>query len=171
MCECVCVCVVSDSFATVWTVAHQAPLSMEFFRQGYCSGLPFPPPGDLPTPRTEPKSPASPAVQVDSFFFSFFQMDYLPLSHQAEWSVNACEKMFLARALSKCGGTFKLCIWSIRLCVFKQLPLSMATNEKKVSLSEHTGKRVKMKLSCVVRADGMNGCQDQYQGDHCQPET
>ena len=35
-------------FATPWTVAHQAPLSMEFFRQGYWSGLPFPIPGDRP---------------------------------------------------------------------------------------------------------------------------
>ena len=34
-------------FETPWTVAHQAPLSMEFFRQEYWSGLPFPSPGDL----------------------------------------------------------------------------------------------------------------------------
>ena len=36
-------------FATLWAVAHQAPLSMGFSRQEYWSGLPFPPPGDLPT--------------------------------------------------------------------------------------------------------------------------
>ena len=41
--------VVSDSFLTPWTVASQAPLSMEFSRQEYWSGLPFPSPGDLPT--------------------------------------------------------------------------------------------------------------------------
>ena len=41
--------VVSDSAAS-WTVAHQAPLSMEFSRQEYRSGLPFPSPGDLPNP-------------------------------------------------------------------------------------------------------------------------
>ena len=39
--------VLSDSFATPWTEPHQAPLSMGFFRQEYCSGLQFPPPGDL----------------------------------------------------------------------------------------------------------------------------
>jgi len=39
---------VSDSFATPWTVAHQAPLSMGFSRQKYWSGLPCPPPGDFP---------------------------------------------------------------------------------------------------------------------------
>ena len=45
-------------FATPWTVAHQAPLSMGFPRQEYWSGLPFPPPGDLLDPGIEPKSPA-----------------------------------------------------------------------------------------------------------------
>ena len=45
-------------FATQWTVAHQALLSMGFPRQEYWSGLPFPPPGDLPDPGIEPRSPA-----------------------------------------------------------------------------------------------------------------
>ena len=48
--------VMSDS-VTPWTVAHQAPLSMGFPRQEYWSGLPFPPPGDLPNPGIEPISP------------------------------------------------------------------------------------------------------------------
>ena len=43
---------------TPWTVALQAPLSMEFFRQEYWSGLPFPSPRDLPDPGIEPMSPA-----------------------------------------------------------------------------------------------------------------
>ena len=41
-------------FATLWTVAHEAPLSMGFSRQEYWSGLPCPPPGDLPDPGIEP---------------------------------------------------------------------------------------------------------------------
>ena len=49
-------------FATLWTVAHQAPLSMEISRQEYRSGLPFPPPGDLPNPGIEPASLMSPAL-------------------------------------------------------------------------------------------------------------
>ena len=49
--------VVSDS-ATLWTIAHQASLSMGFSRQQYWSGLPFPPPGDLPDPGIKPESPA-----------------------------------------------------------------------------------------------------------------
>ena len=48
---------------TPWTVACQAPLSMGFSRQEYWSGLPFPPPGDLPNPGTEPRFPA---LQADS---------------------------------------------------------------------------------------------------------
>ena len=43
-------------FVTPWTVAHQAPLSMGFSRQEYWSELPFPPPGDLPNPGTQPLS-------------------------------------------------------------------------------------------------------------------
>ena len=44
--------------ATPWTLAHQAPLSMEFSRQECWSGLPSPSPGDLPNPGIEPRSPA-----------------------------------------------------------------------------------------------------------------
>ena len=45
-------------FATLWTAVHQAPVSVEFSRQGYHSGLPFPSPGDLPDPGIECMSPA-----------------------------------------------------------------------------------------------------------------
>ena len=47
---------------TLWTVAHQAPLSMGFSRQVYWSGLPFPPPRDLPRPGVKHASPGSPAL-------------------------------------------------------------------------------------------------------------
>ena len=69
MCVCVCVCVcvrvraLAQSlscvllFVTPWTVACQAPLSMEFSRQEYWSGLLFPSPGDLPHPGIKPSSP------------------------------------------------------------------------------------------------------------------
>ena len=49
-------------FVTLWTVARQAPLSMGFFRQEYCSGLPSPSPGDLPDPGIKPASFMSPAL-------------------------------------------------------------------------------------------------------------
>ena len=54
-------------FATLWTVAHQALLSMGFSRQEYWSGFPCPPPGDLPDPGTEPISLMSPAL-ADGFY-------------------------------------------------------------------------------------------------------
>ena len=53
----------SVMFVTPWTVAHQAPLFMGFSRQEYWSGLPCPPPGDLPNPGIKP---GSSALQADS---------------------------------------------------------------------------------------------------------
>ena len=50
-------------FATPWTVAHQAPLSVGFSRQKYWSGYPVPPPGDLPNPGIKP---GALALQADS---------------------------------------------------------------------------------------------------------
>ena len=49
-------------FATPWTVAHQAPLSMEFSRQEYWSGFPLPAAGELPNPGIEPTALASPKI-------------------------------------------------------------------------------------------------------------
>ena len=68
-----CVCVLSHFShghlpVTPWTVAHQAPVSVGFSRQEYWSGLPCPPPGDLPDPGIIPASPA-------------LQAEFLPLSH------------------------------------------------------------------------------------------
>ena len=50
-------------FVTPWTISYQAPLSMEFSKQEYWSGLPFPSPGDLLDVRIEP---GSPALQADA---------------------------------------------------------------------------------------------------------
>ena len=54
-------------FATLWTVAYQAPQSMGFPRQEYWNGLPFPSPGDLPDPEIEPMSLMSPALSGGFF--------------------------------------------------------------------------------------------------------
>jgi len=62
----VCVCELLSHvglFATLWTVVWQAPVSMEFSRQEYWSGLPFPSSGDLPDPGIEP---GSLALEADS---------------------------------------------------------------------------------------------------------
>ena len=97
-------------FATPWTAAHQAHLSMGYSRQEFWSGLPFPPPGDLPDPGIEPASLMSPAL-AGGFFTS-----------SATWEA-------LAAALdsnkhsgsSECGG---LCIFtwvkSVCVCVWER---------------------------------------------------
>ena len=50
-----------ELFMTLWTIAHQTPLSLELFRQENWSRLPFPSPGDLPNPGIKPMSLSSPA--------------------------------------------------------------------------------------------------------------
>ena len=60
--------------ATLWIVAPPpVPLFMGFSRQEYWSGLPWPPPGDLPNPGIEPTSPLSPALQADSLQLSLVE--------------------------------------------------------------------------------------------------
>ena len=65
-----CVCSIVFDSATPWTVAHG--LLCPWNSPGKSTGVPFPLPGDLPSPRIEPRSPGPPALKVDS----------LPLSHQ-----------------------------------------------------------------------------------------
>ena len=74
-------------FATPWTVAHQAPLSMGFSRQEYWIGLPFPSPGDLPDPGTES---GSPALQADS----------LPSEQPGKTLIRQWSPIFLAPGVS-----------------------------------------------------------------------
>ena len=68
VCVCLCLCLLHcfspvQLIVTPWTVAHQAPLSMGFFRQEYWSGLPVPTPEDLPNPGIELASPGFPALE------------------------------------------------------------------------------------------------------------
>ena len=70
-------------FATPWTVAHQAPLSMGFFRQEYWSGLPFPSPGDLPDPGVESASP----VLAGGFFTTEPLGKAMKLGNRAHYTV------------------------------------------------------------------------------------
>ena len=60
-----CACVISQLCQTLynpWTVAHLAPLSTGLARQEHCSGLPCPPPGDLPDPGVKPQSLGPPTL-------------------------------------------------------------------------------------------------------------
>ena len=72
-------------FATSQTVARQAPLSMEFSRQEYWSGLPFPSPGDLPGSETEPTSLVSPALAG-----GFFTTAHSLPPRVSQWVHNKC---------------------------------------------------------------------------------
>ena len=93
MCHCgyshvtiLCVCVLLSRvqfFITSWTVAHQAPLSMEFSRQESWNGLPLPSPGNLRKPEIEP---GSPALQADSLlsepiYMSPFSVQFSSVAH------------------------------------------------------------------------------------------
>ena len=79
-------------FVTPWTVPCQAPLFMRFPMQEYWSGLPFPPPGDLPNPRTE-------------LHLLPWQEDSLPLSHQGSPKAGLIVCRFHARYHSMDGIT------------------------------------------------------------------
>ena len=65
-------------FVTPWTVTYKAPLSMEFSRQEYWCGLPFPSLGDSPNPGIEPRTPE---LQADALLF---EPQGSPLGHMAE---------------------------------------------------------------------------------------
>ena len=80
--------------ATPWTVAHQAPLSMGFPRQEYCSGFPFSP-GDLPDPGIKPTSPA-------------WQVDSLPLNHLGDGWVENDLLFWLLDKDNRHGTVFEL---------------------------------------------------------------
>ena len=88
-------------FATLWTVAYQAPPSMGFSRQEYWSGLPFPSPGDLPDPGIEPRSPALEADALTSEPLQYKNGNCL----RAEASLHACiaNRKLIAECL--------LCAW------------------------------------------------------------
>ena len=76
------------SYVTPWTVAHQPPLSMDFSRQEYWSGLPFPSPGDLLNPGIEPRSPT---LQVDSLPTGLSGKPFI--QPQKEWNIATCSNI------------------------------------------------------------------------------
>ena len=72
----------ASSFVILWTVVHQAPLSMGFSRQEYWSGLPFPSPGYLPDPGIEPLS-----LALTSSFF-------ITSTWEAPWTFNVSQLLY-----------------------------------------------------------------------------
>ena len=79
-CVCVCVCVCAWSCPTLFDLMDYCPfLSTEFSRQEYWSGLPFPPPKDLPKPGIEPAILASPSLADDSLPLHHPGSPYIPV--------------------------------------------------------------------------------------------
>jgi len=148
---CVCACVHSVShvqlFATPWTVAHQAPLSMKFFRQKYWSGFPFPSLRDLPDPGIKPASLASSALagslpvrhlgspEQSGYRVSFAQDD----------TVGSCQSFFESQEIKLSTGIFKP--WLMSFCLFwpplvfnykiMQFGMRMLVPHSVPSLTEH----------------------------------
>ena len=101
------------------TVARQAPLSMGLSRQEYWSGLPFPPPRDLPDPGIKPTSPVSPALHTGSLPLSHqesnIKIGTKEKFHQGEMvtkreSVSMLRKMRKFHRISNLKKIFKLCV-------------------------------------------------------------
>ena len=98
--------VVSNSFVWLWTVARQA-LSMGFSRQEYWSGLPFPPPGDLPDPGIEPASPALAG--------GFFTNE--PPGKPTYWPISLLINLAGLSALPLASyATIEVCLFFLRIC-------------------------------------------------------
>ena len=101
--------IVSNSFETPWTVAHQAPLSMEFSRQELWCGLPFPSRKDLPNLGIKPRSPVLEAdslpsqpsgkpyniIQCNSMGYSATKKKY--------WYMSKIPKIMLSECIFLCG--------------------------------------------------------------------
>ena len=87
--------------ATPWTVARQAPLSMGFSRHEYWSGLPCPPPKDLPDPGIEPGDLPNPGIGSPTL-----QLDFLPLSHRGSPNETVCNlKNKINSSVNLCDST------------------------------------------------------------------
>ena len=129
-------------FLILWTVAHQAPLSMGFSRQEYWSGLPCPPPGDLLNPEIKPTSLESPALAGRFFTISttckaliitgFFKLvsslsstsfyskspTYINLQVETTNDGNVYSHIKLCKLVHMSGVHFLMCASSTMGCVF-----------------------------------------------------
>ena len=104
----------SNNFATLSTVAHQAPLFMRFSRQEYWSGLPCPSPGDLPHPGIEPESLVSPAL-AGRFFITSTTWVKLKF-HIREW-FQGCLYMTFPISLNSSLTTFPFFCYKLAILV------------------------------------------------------
>ena len=109
-------------FVTPWTVAHQAPLSMGLCRQECWSGLPCPPPGEIPNPGTKPRSLLSP--ELGGGFFTTTPPGNLQCTHNFymhQDTKNSCDSLFAIFTLLQFSGpgpTISLRLACSSTCLF-----------------------------------------------------
>ena len=105
-------------FATTWTVAHQASLLMGVSRQEYWSGLPCPPPGDLPDAEIEP---VSPALQADSLEWATreAQINYTSIKKILEREPAVSQLVYFV--LHAVNGTSAMRLWLIQFSSVQSL--------------------------------------------------
>ena len=111
-------------FATLWSVARQAPLSTGFSRQEYWSGLLCPPPGDLPDPELKPTSSEAPALQADSLLLCYQGSTQKLIPVYVKWIAGRIQQMLLWISL----------VTSSNCSVYQEQPLNFT-----VSLKEKEG--------------------------------
>ena len=129
MCVCQVILVTYDP-ATLWTVAHRAPMSMGFSRQEYWSGLPCPPPGDLPNPGIELASLTSPAL-AGGFFTT--------PPEKPPFSLHKKQKIL--QTFQTHYNSWRLWVWSLGTTTgFKFMLLQQPRNQQTaVATTQHSG--------------------------------
>ena len=111
-------------FVTMWTIAHQAPLSLGFPWQEYWSGMPCPPPGDLPDPWIEPVSLKSPALAGRLFTTSTTWEAHSP-SLLTSFFKSICSFVFHFFLILKIFHTSKIIIMFVMICDQESLMLQL----------------------------------------------
>ena len=154
---CVCSAMLSSVwlFATLWTAAHQAPLSMGFSRQEYWSGLPFPPPEDLPNPEIEPIS-----LELAGRFFTTGRKQWL--LWKTVWRPGFLKKLNTELPYNPAISLFGIYLEKMKTLIWKDTCISMFTAP--LFTKAKTGKQTK----CLM-TDGGRRCDTYIQWNITQP--
>ena len=142
-------------FATPWTVACQAPLSMGFSRQRYWNGLPFPTPGDLPDPGMEPVSLRSLALAGGFFTASTTWEAHCRTHWLHSW-------VFTQENWVPCAYK-KHIIWMC-LAVFVIIAPKWKPTQMAIKVNEHTNCSIFIQWSTTQQGKGKNHCYMQQYG-------
>ena len=142
--------------ATLWTVGRQAPLSMGFSRQESWSGLPCPPPGVLPHPCIESKSPVSPALQADSLPLSHLEPQLLWLL-RVPWTARRSNQSILKEISPGCS--LDRLMLKLKLQYFGHLMQRADSFEKTLMLGKIEGRR-RRRWQKMIWLDGITNSMD-----------